>query len=522
MNDYKLRNQHYRFLLFIGFPLTSMVITCSPVNFSPLGLGMSSIGTNNETHTIEQTFDLMLQRAGCSDFRTHVWDYLHKLISMGNDVIYFDNFEQTIKERLQQLIKNPLYSQDNVDNFSKHFGEIYTLISNLRTKYQNPEDINNLLIQIEYGDRDNDLNNFIDRLKAALNNLEAEAKKFNSNCSEELDNPSTRRRLRENNQWNIEWFNVMKNRRHPVVYGAKKVMATAYQSCDPLDLPLMPSNHDTKGFEVTGQYRNTPGKIRAIRDLQAVNHSHYYISQMNIPNNSNNNQCLNIHLSPVLYDYGGKPATTSHSINLFKNAGRGGSVLGLDCSGFVTTALASAGLRLRYGTTIRPGHINAVSSWLLKEPKRRNFSCLEKQNISRENPLQPGDIIASGQHVVIVDQVANDPFSMSIVSDISQCHSRNIRDTQFKFSIIQSSPINSGVGINRMHFSEAAPFMASIRRGLQKTASRICYNTFGKNEHRRISEISILRHNSEESKCRQPEIHLRNQECLQFCMPKSI
>ena len=94
--------------------------------------------------------------------------------------------------------------------------------------------------------------------------------------------------------------------------------------------------------------------------------------------------------------------------------------LGVDCSGFVTTALASSGLRLKYNKSITPHHIRAVSSWLLKEPKRENFLCLVKQQISQQNPLKPGDIIASANHVIIVDEINSleDPFSIQSIKQV--------------------------------------------------------------------------------------------------------
>ena len=73
-----------------------------------------------------------------------------------------------------------------------------------------------------------------------------------------------------------------------------------------------------------------------------------------------------------------------------------------------------------------------------------------------------------------------------------------------------------------MHFSEAANYMKTITRGMKKTASRICYQKFGQTQHSHISEVAILRHNLHEPKCRQQEIHLKNQECLRYCQPQAF
>ena len=508
-------------LLFLAFLLiASLLIACHPISFlsSSNELDMLSTESGSSTLTEGQTFHSMLQRTGCGDFRNYVWNYMHKLISMGNDILYYDHFEDTIKKRVKELMKDTSIAQENIDNFAEHFATIYKLILEFKKNHQNQDEINNRLIQIEYGDIDEDFSQFINQLKATLNNLVQEAKTFNRDCPVESHIYWSDKSHEIPSHWNIGWFNNMKNQLHPLVYGARKVMSTAYQSCSSLDLPLMPNGDHTRGVQIVG--RRGGGRRRAIVNLNAVNQTHYYLKQINIPSS---NQCFNVYKSPLIYDYGGKPFATSRSINLFKNARGGDPGLGVDCSGFVTTALASAGLRLKYNTSIKPDHISAVSSWLLKEPKRENFSCLVKQHISSKNPLQPGDIIASANHVVIVDEVnIHNFFSTNSITDISQCHSKNITSDHFHFSIIQSSPINKGVGINRMQFSNAANHMKTITKGMRKVASRICYQKFGKTEHQNIPEVAVLRHNLHEPKCRQQEIHLKNQECLKNCQPQSI
>ena len=498
------------FLVLIILSLAS--VACHPLNYGPSSTESTIDGIDSAAVRENQTFGLMFQRTGCGDFKDYVWNYIYQLISMGDDIAYFENFEERIKQRVREsLEQSPTIPQENIASFAEYFAEIYTLMSNFKKDHQDRDDIISSLIQIKYGDTSGNLKNFIEKLKATLNNLDTAAKALNKNCPEELPSYLPKTDFTQEYQWNIEWFHTMKRRNHPVVYGAKKVMAIAYQSCNSLDLSLMPKNYITQGIK-GNKYSRT------IVNTNAVKESHYYLSQIQIPNRQ---QCINIKSFPVLYDFGGKPSTTIHSMNLFKDHG-GASILGLDCSGFVTTALASAGLRLGFNVPLVPRDIHEINTWFLKEPKRKNFSCLIKQNITSENPIQPGDIITSNGHVIIIDEVRTDPFSLNSITNFEQCHFQQMRDEQFQFSIIQSSAINNAVGINRMKFSESAFFMGSLKTGLQKTASRICYKKFGQIRHQNISEISVLRHNVHEPKCRQPEIHLKNQECLLFCTPQSI
>ena len=49
--------------------------------------------------------------------------------------------------------------------------------------------------------------------------------------------------------------------------------------------------------------------------------------------------CKDIRKFPLIYDYGGKPNTDSGTLNFFVNSGDGTSVLGIDCSGYVFSAI---------------------------------------------------------------------------------------------------------------------------------------------------------------------------------------
>ena len=465
-----------------------------------------------------QVFDSMFEQAGCSDFQVHAWDFIYKLAAMKDTPIYHD-LKEKIRKRVMKLMKFHPASKKNINSFAMRFTEIYALVVEFIQDHRE-ENVESILVQIEYGDSDStlDYGEFVDRLQAQLTRLDEEAKLLNKGCGGGDAEPPVPEELFPGDiRWDIEWFKTMRQTSNLVAYGAKKVMSTAYQSCQVLDLPPMSERHPTRGLRVVRR-QGRRGYLRAISNQEALNRSHYYLSQIEVPDAS---QCVNIHRTPVLYNYGGKPKTTKDSIDLFQNKGgrNSSSLLGVDCSGFVTTALASAGLRLRVGVPIRPSHIYQVSSWLLKKPKIKNFSCLKKQTLSDDNPLQPGDIISSNTHVIIVDEVDEDPFGIQSIRQSSGCHSKNIRDSRFQFRIIQSSSNNNAVGINRMDMSGAASRMRSIQRGLKRTASRLCYSRFGVQAHRDIQEISILRHDSDNPKCREKEIHLKHQECLKFCEP---
>ena len=496
---------------------------------APLGLISDDHQTTTDdtvqpsTNVDYSDFSSILKKTGCQDFQSHVWNYIYKIVSIENGKPPpYHTVKEKIIERIYKLTKDNPASEEHIKHFAMRFVEIYALITEFMD--QNREEATDTLVHLEYGIIEPNHTQFIEQLKTTFVELDKIAKILNQECQEEsstsyasetnnLKNPDSD----SNDKWDIRWFHTMRQNLHPLVYGARKVMSTAYQSCSVMDLPLMSLIHETEGIYITSRHPSGAGWRRAISDLNTVNQSHYYLSQMSIPNS---NQCLNVHQSPLIYDYGGKPSTTLHSINLFRNSGSGSKALGVDCSGFVASAMASAGLRLKPKVFIRPIHVKSVNSWMFKNAQRNNLSCLQQQDISVENPLRPGDIIASNTHVVIVEATGVDPFGLNNVNNSSECHSKKIKLRQLDFNIIQSSAHNGGVGINRMHIKLAADSLTTIERGLKRSASRACYKMFGTEAHTNIDEISILRHTSDKPFCKDREIYLENQECLSNCEPQ--
>lgn len=503
--------QYFQFLFFL-----IILSACAPLNLSD--------GTNNtstsSTSVYKPTLGALFERTGCQDFRTYVWNYIYNISSDKNKkpISYYAMKEQ-IATRLSSLTKDA--SREDINRFALQLVFLYALVSEFLQQNEE-EDNTTTLVQFEHGVVHQDYEEFAEKMETTVSQLEQTAKEFNKSCPENTDH-SGGTNHNDNQYAHVKWFFNMKRQTHPLVYGAKKVMSTAYQSCSVLDLPLMNNEQKTQGVQVQSRHPSNRGYLRNISNLNQVNGSHYYLSRIYIPTHT---QCLNVHASPLLYDYGGKPSTSMDSINLFQNSGSGSrQMLGVDCSGFVATAMAAAGLRLKQRMFIRPIHVKGISAWMLKNADRNERSCLEKQDISTRNPLQPGDIIASDNHVAIVDMVDEneDSFSITGIQSSSDCHSSKIRLNRLNFSIIQSSAHNNSVGINRMHIAESLNSMDSnFVRGLKRVASRACYKMFGMETHTDINEIAILRHTIHEPSCRDREIYLERQECLQSCEPSFI
>jgi len=510
--------------------------SCAPINLTQDNFSNEPPEIDDNLGVDYSDFGQILKKTGCSDFRSYVWNYIYRIVSIedGKPPPYH-TVKQRLVQKIQYIMKDYPADQEYINNFAMRFVEIYALVTELMDHYNNSE-VEETLVQIEYNISTENQNSFVSQMREVLDNLDADAKALNSQClkednsdnmygenqpTENVDrhgNHSAKDSSNDLGKWDILWFHKMRKTLHPLVYGARKVMSTAYQSCSVLDMPLMSTSfEDTKGIRRVSRHSNGRGWRRDISNLNAVNNTHYYLNQLSVPNS---NQCFNIHSAPLIYDFGGKPSTSMRSINLFKNSGSGSNSLGIDCSGFVTSAMASAGLRLKHGVFIRPIHVKGINAWMFKKSQRNKFSCLQKQQISPENPLRSGDIVASNTHIFIVEFVHDDPFSLKAVQSSAECHSKRIKLDNMKFSIIQSSPHNNGIGINRMLIGDAVGSFNTISRGLKRTASRVCYKMFGQNYHSNINEISILRHASDDPACRDREIYLDHQECLESCEPE--
>lgn len=512
--------------------VTTLIIACAPLNIQNENLSgePNIISRENEEMIIDYSdFQSILNKAGCQDFQAYVWNYIYKIVSLenGKPPPYY-TVREKIVERIQQLMKEHPASEQDIKQFAMRFVEIYALVTEFMNTHQEDE-TTTTLVRFEHGVVEQSHTDFINQLTNTFAELDENAKALNQGCKEtetltyqdtsntdssDSSDDSSSNHLSE---WEIAWFHQMRKSVHPLVYGARKVMSTAYQSCSVLDLDLMPINHTTQGIQATSRHPSGRGWRRIVSSLRDVNRTHYYLSQVDI---QRNNQCTNVHRAPLIYDYGGKPSTSMSSINLFKNSGSGSKSLGVDCSGFVTSAMASAGLRLKQRVFIRPIHVKGINSGMFKNAHRNNLSCLKQQDITVQNPIQPGDIIASNSHVFIVEFVSRDPFGLQDINNSDQCHSQIIPLSNFQFSIIQSSAHNNGVGINRMHIRDAVDGLHTIKRGLQRIASRACYKRFGMDTHKNITELSIVRHSSRTPACRDREIYLENQECLKTCEPE--
>jgi hypothetical protein len=295
---------------------------------------------------------------------------------------------------------------------------------------------------------------------------------------------------------------------------ARAVLVTAYQNCAAVRVPaLTQSTQDVQGISRVGVHSDGIGAKRQITDLGALLRTDPYLSSV-----ETNSSCQNVRSNPPIYDYGGKPYTTADAnskLDLFKNAGTGTSVLGIDCSAFVFSAIASSGLKLDPDQKMKAIFVHGISSTMYMNPADNGMRCLSKVKMGVSGTLKEGDIVAISGHVFLIDSVGKDPLGISKAQTSAQC--ADLTASGFDFVIIQSSPSKNGVGINRYRGADYLAEEPTIRKGFEAYAKQACLAKYQKTDVLMKAEnFQIIRH-SQASNCKDQRIALVGESCAQAC-----
>ena len=306
--------------------------------------------------------------------------------------------------------------------------------------------------------------------------------------------------------------------------GARFAMAVAYQSCDVLKFdPMSEDSEEVSGIKIVGKHPNGVGDQFVISDLKSVLNTHYYWKNLDRPSSDS---CRDLRQKPLIYDYGGKPSISSTDakyLNFFKDAGSGTAELGIDCSGFVFSAMASVGARFSANQKISGKLVNSYNAYSFKEISKSGLTCFNEVSYANRQPLQAGDIIASSYHVVIVDWSDSDPFGIDKIRRMQDCNS--IKAGDFKFTFIHSAPFKNGVGINRVRGGDYIQDNFWFSIGMLSYAKSVCKNRFDPESHDSDliegiigPTVKIIRH-KDTPECRDKPVRLEGQQCVERCNP---
>lgn len=299
------------------------------------------------------------------------------------------------------------------------------------------------------------------------------------------------------------------------LYGAQRLMSIAYQSCSVTKGRALDTTDPLiKGVKITGYHPDGIGYRRIIEDLGALQATHPYVAGVEY-----GPSCRQIRSNPLIYDYGGKPETSTGAFDLFSNAGDGTSVLGIDCSGYVFAALGAAGLKISSENAMRASQVHGIPARAYLNPAANGMNCFNRVSFnSAGEGLALGDIMVSRGHIVFVGAMNEDPFAIAGAKSNADCDA--LDPYAIRLSFYHSSPVRGGVGIAFSTARELLPESDSFRPGLSALQKQLCKaKVAGVSVTPSVTGFSVIRHKGTAA-CRTTPLAVRGEACVNGCYPK--
>lgn len=301
------------------------------------------------------------------------------------------------------------------------------------------------------------------------------------------------------------------------VRGALRVLATAYQSCRALEVPALTSDSPSVSESaLTYKGRYGKGRLYEVKNAALLMSTHYYLREAA----ETGDACFDLSKKPMIYDFGGKPYAdpgVGTTLDLFRNNPGGPTQsLGIDCSAFVFSSLATVGLKLRTGD-LRPADVYGVSAAMMMNPTKNGLDCLEPVRTTPTTSLLEGDLLASTGHVVMIGHLGRDPWGIAGVDSIADCTTATISTSRFDFEVLQSAPVKGRVGIDRMRAADYLEESPTMKAALQTYAVAACKAKFGLSGIVSPSKARLVRHTGTDE-CIANEIPLERESCVRSCV----
>jgi len=469
-----------------------------------------------------------IDNLGCKASQSEMWNTLHRIAEEGGA---YPGAEELRRALLSEGSKRQLQGEA-FGNYVEAFVAAYTVaIEGIQQKL-NPKDLptwKKALAELEVGVRVTSIHAELqDKLQPSLEKLEERDRQLNKQCNPPESpivnvpspvTPAPAAPAPEPSKSGTIWEKLLASE-NPEVYGARKTFATAYQSCDVLSLPAMTTaTPSVEGITVLPDRHPAGGMKRVIGSVAKVNATHYYIKNQRLAKNS----CFEVRNSPLIYDFGGKPGTSSsqpHILDMFRNSGSGTEVLGIDCSAYVFSALALAGLKMDPDPKkiLKADLVHGIGSRAFKEPQANGLRCLAKITVGKNASIEAGDVAAINGHVVMIDEVGADPFGINKITSAADCVAAKLPFVNFDFVIAQSSPSKGGIGINRYQARDYLKESTTYRDGLTRYAVAACRAKFGLSATVDTTSLSVVRH-KKTGECKASALVANKEECVDSCRP---
>lgn len=465
---------------------------------------------------------------------TKLWDGLKTYLLEQKSIPSADTLKTAFHEQVEQLAANsPQVSGQDVKRLKANLDRLVdTLLVEAPQgeRVATPEELLILLSAMDVGDQSTPFRAYVQtKVRQDLSALSKTVQALDATCpagsdenasSEIVDTPSSDEEAvgaieATERDYAFHKQQALNRGENLATFGGRWAFATAYQSCQSLQLPSMDARTpDVQGIAIVGTHPDGVGRKRSIASLSKVQSTHYYVKDMT----SYGSGCFNVRQNPLIYDYGGKPYATTAAdspIDMFKNNGNGTSVLGIDCSGYVFSSLATAGLRLKEGRALKASDSWAWGSSSYVEPQQNGLTCLSKISVASKSTIKAGDIVAVYGHVLLIDKVGADPFGIGNARTEADCSS--LKSDKFDFSVAQSSPSKEGIGLNYFDAKVYLQTSSKMKTGLEKYAYYTCLSKFnGKTYTPNVGTLSVVRHKGT-ANCVAPRVKMARESCIASC-----
>lgn len=483
---------------------------------------------------LEVIADQAVQDIACKNqnLEPQLWDGLKSFLLEQKVLPQAADLSSALRRQVEKLAeKNSQFTADDVEAVSAELeGLVNTLLSEAPQgeRVTTPEELLLLLSAVDVGDRTTVFRSYMqDKVRSQFTQLQKTVQSYDLQCdtgsgangnsgstdlsSSTPDVPA----VEINRDYEYHKAQALSNGLTLASFGGRWSMTTAYQSCQVTQIPaLTASTPSVKGISITGKHSDGVGSTRQISSLSQLQATDVYVKDVS----SYGAGCFNVKNNPLIYDYGGKPYATTAAdaeLDFFRNNGSGTSVLGFDCSGYVFSSLAAAGLRLKEGRALKASDAWAWGSGTYVEPQKNGLTCLDKITVSGRSSIKSGDIVAIYGHVLMIDKVGADPFGISKVKTASDCS--KLTSSSFDFVVGQSSNSKNGIGLN---FYDAKDYVATspkFKEGLEKYAKAACTASFNNTSSTpNLGTLSVVRHKGTAA-CSAPRVKLAREACIQSC-----
>ncbi|MCE3010283.1 MAG: hypothetical protein LW875_06705 [Proteobacteria bacterium] len=443
--------------------------------FASLGL----MSCSKSTVVFEQQAQEVLQATKCGDVESSLWNLYHQSLDVYGDLPTHEELDQALRDLDPSWISLMHQHLDVVQKYFQSFsGPAKEELSALEIGAQ----LNEAQIQVQ---RDLEVvRQEIKRVKALSPS---------SNCS----------------------LKVVSRNVPGLLLGNQKAFRTSYQSCEVFQRAALNRNSpELQGISITGQHPDGVGRRRVIGDLALVQRTHPYVAGVTYAQ-----ACRKVSENPLIYDYGGKPYTentNNSALDFFRDMGTGTKVLGIDCSGYVFSVIATGGLKIHPQRTMKANLVHGINARMYMNPEGNGLTCFRKINVGQSGTLRAGDIMAGPGHVVIIDRVGTDPLGIQSAVQRNNCSS--VSSQNFDFTITQSSPSKGGVGINRYEARDYLIDSAVWRAGLEAYARQACEAILKKTDvPARATDFQVIRHLGTADCMNSLSIALVGESCVSFC-----